>query len=66
MVHIMYATYYLFYDGTICKEGNAAFYFLMACILFTKILKTMQYLKAVKMSFSTIKKSHMKRNHVLF
>lgn len=46
MVRIMYATYYLFYEGSICKEENAAFYFLMACILFTKILKTMQYLKS--------------------
>lgn len=46
MVHIMYATYYLFYEESICKEENAAFYFLVACILFTKILKTMQYLKS--------------------
>lgn len=49
MVLLIDAIYLM--KASICKEWDVTFYFLMACTLFAKILK------AVKMSFSTIKKS---------
>jgi hypothetical protein len=48
------------------QRQECSILFVMTLILSTKILKTLQGLKAVKMSVSTIKESHIKGNHVLF